>query len=74
MAWPPKAGGLVQMTRDIVRDLIMTWWHGWSWAVSIRGDDPGDRRPDHLRGDQMGRRIFTYITSLIDSLTNLGKL
>ncbi|ACU98253.1 WXG100 family type VII secretion target [Saccharomonospora viridis] len=71
------AGGLVQMTRDIVRDLIadlvarvVVWAVEAIFVVTI----PVIAAQITSAVTKWAGRIFTYITSLIDSLTNLSKL
>ncbi|MEU5852390.1 WXG100 family type VII secretion target [Saccharopolyspora shandongensis] len=71
------AGGLVEMTREIVRDLIadlvarvIVWAVEAIFVVTI----PVIAAQIVAAVVKWVGRIFTYITSLIDSLTNLSKL
>ncbi|EID55765.1 WXG100 family type VII secretion target [Saccharomonospora xinjiangensis] len=71
------AGGLVQMTREIVRDLIadlvarvVVWAVEAIFVVTI----PVIAAQIVAAVVKWAGRIFTYVTSLIDSLTNLSKL
>ncbi|MER7116759.1 WXG100 family type VII secretion target [Saccharomonospora azurea] len=71
------AGGLVQMTREIVRDLIadlvarvIVWAAEAIFVVTI----PVIAAQITAAVVKWTGRIFTFITSLIDSLTNLSKL
>ncbi|WP_024877753.1 WXG100 family type VII secretion target [Saccharomonospora piscinae] len=71
------AGGLVQMTREIVRDLIadlvarvIVWAVEAIFVVTI----PVIAAQIVAAVAKWAGRIFDYVTSLIDSLTNLSKL
>ncbi|MEV0053716.1 WXG100 family type VII secretion target [Saccharopolyspora sp. 5N102] len=71
------AGGLVEMTREIVRDLIadlvarvIVWAVEAIFVVTI----PVIAAQIVAAVVKWVGRIFTYVTSLIDSLTNLSKL
>jgi uncharacterized protein YukE len=71
------AGGLVQMTRDIVRDLIadlvarvVVWAAEAIFVVTI----PVVAAQIASAVAKWAGRIFSFVTSLIDSLTNLSKL
>ncbi|MBE9376098.1 hypothetical protein IQ251_16725 [Saccharopolyspora sp. HNM0983] len=71
------AGGLVEMTREIVRDLIadlvarvVVWAVEAIFVVTI----PVIAAQITAAVVKWVGRIFTYVTSLIDSLTNLSKL
>ncbi|GAA4614745.1 WXG100 family type VII secretion target [Saccharopolyspora hordei] len=71
------AGGLVEMTREIVRDLIadlvarvIVWAAEAIFVVTI----PVIAAQITSAVVKWVGRIFTYVTSLIDSLTNLSKL